>query len=407
MSTSLNDYLEERGILVDPRGFAYRKGEIVVRDAPGGTGLGSPAAELPGVSLYRGIDDPVTAVRRLRASGVEAAVNHVFFGEPVYLGNPVYAGNPVYLGNPVYAGNPFVANGARPAAPLELEPREECERRPTVLVLDTGLATRPVGVSPEHPALAGHAALHAGWTSQASGGDASRWDEDERNLDTEGSLDRQAGHGTFIAGIVRRLAPHAVVASQGVLSSFGDGDDFDIAAGLFEGLTATPDVDIVNLSLGGYTDDDRPPPALATAVDAARARGLVVVAAAGNAASCRPFWPAALPGVVAVGALDCSRPAWFTNHGPWVDACAPGVDVVSTFYVDADGPASELGGLDPDAFAGWASWSGTSFAAPKVAAAIAREMCRVGVTAAAAEHTLLRRPGLFRLPDLGVVVNLA
>ncbi|HEU4701597.1 MAG TPA: D-alanyl-D-alanine carboxypeptidase, partial [Conexibacter sp.] len=31
--------------------------------------------------------------------------------------------------------------------------------------------------------------------------------------------------------------------------------------------------------------------------------------------------------VLGVGALDDDGPAWFTNHGPWVQACAPGVDV--------------------------------------------------------------------------------
>jgi hypothetical protein len=52
-------------------------------------------------------------------------------------------------------------------------------------------------------------------------------------------------------------------------------------------------------------------------------------------------------------------------------------------------------------------WSGTSFSAPIVAAAIVREMTRGGGTARDAADRLLRAPGLLRLPDLGVVVNLA
>ena len=137
--------------------------------------------------------------------------------------------------------------------------------------------------------------------------------------------------------------------------------------------------------------------------------GTVVVAAAGNDGSCRPAWPAALPEVIGVAALDCSGPAAFTNHGPWVDACAPGVGIVSTF-LDFDGveaPIPALDGFDPDCFEGFASWSGTSFSAPIVCAAIAREMTRCGITAAQAADRLLRTPGLLRLPDLGVVVNLA
>jgi subtilisin family serine protease len=47
------------------------------------------------------------------------------------------------------------------------------------------------------------------------------------------------------------------------------------------------------------------------------------------------MFPAALPSVVSVGALDQSGRADFSNFGGWVDCCAPGVDVVSTFFSSA------------------------------------------------------------------------
>ena len=50
--------------------------------------------------------------------------------------------------------------------------------------------------------------------------------------------------------------------------------------------------------------------------------------------SCRPYFPAALPGVIGVGGLDRGGPAWFSNFGSWVDACAPAVNIVSTFFND-------------------------------------------------------------------------
>ena len=75
-----------------------------------------------------------------------------------------------------------------------------------------------------------------------------------------------------------------------------------------------------------------------------------------------------------MGALtaDGTERAPFSNHGSWVDAWAPGQDVLSSF-VTFDGPEDERPGadIDPDCFTGFATWSGTSFAAPQVAAAVA------------------------------------
>jgi subtilisin family serine protease len=262
-------------------------------------------------------------------------------------------------------------------------------REVTVAVLDTGIAR-----GPEHPLLAGFF-------------DAGADDDDEFDHDGDGELDRQAGHGTFISGIVRRFAPAARLFVDRVLTSAGDGDDFSVAAGLqqtLDRLAGTP-LDILNLSLGGHTDEDAPPIALGAVLADVQAAGTVVVAAAGNTASCRPFYPAALPGVIGVAALDCNRPASFTCSGPWVRACAPGVDVHSTFFLPPDAPATPL--LDPDLCTGWATWSGTSFAAPKVAGALAAFMRLYDVDAQEAVRRLLDAPGLFRLPDLGTVVNLA
>jgi subtilisin family serine protease len=129
----------------------------------------------------------------------------------------------------------------------------------------------------------------------------------------------------------------------------------------------------------------------------------VVVACAGNQASDRPFWPAALDGVVAVAALDGDERAWFSNHGPWVDACAPGTDVTSCF-VRFDGPLGRPGGPDPDEYTGYATWSGTSFAAPVAAGLIADLMAAEDLTARAAADRVLDPARHRVLPQLGVAL---
>jgi len=143
---------------------------------------------------------------------------------------------------------------------------------------------------------------------------------------------------------------------------------------------------IILITLGGYTLDDRPSPLLTGALAALLGGGdRVVVAAAGNDGQHdRPFWPAAYAGlrvpwrrrVVAVAAHDGRRICDWSNTGSWISLAAPGADVVSTFVHHEEFPD------------GWARWSGTSFAAPAVAAAIAEALPGSGSVAAAAEAVI-------------------
>ena len=79
------------------------------------------------------------------------------------------------------------------------------------------------------------------------------------------------------------------------------------------------DVAILNLSLGCYTEDNQPPLLMQRAIQIMTPR-ILVVAAAGNHRQPqrpRPFWPAALDDVIAVGAYgDDYRPAPFTPQAP-------------------------------------------------------------------------------------------
>ncbi|MGC4047185.1 MAG: S8 family serine peptidase [Armatimonas sp.] len=108
---------------------------------------------------------------------------------------------------------------------------------------------------------------------------------------------------------------------------------------------------VINLSLG----TDQSSRFLKQAIDAARNRGVIVVAAAGNDGSNRVDFPARESSVVCTTAINADNTrASFANYGSPVDLVAPGTGIRSTFGAK-----------------GYASWSGTSFAVPFVAGAAA------------------------------------
>jgi subtilisin family serine protease len=263
--------------------------------------------------------------------------------------------------------------------------------------MDSGLRTIDgAGEVPEHAVLES-CFMHQPWLLRPEEREVD--DEDETDVDQTGTLDFQAGHGTFIAGIIRQHCPDAEVYTCGVLTSFGEGSVSGVLHALRRVLALIGPIDVAVMSFGGYFENDD-----ATGLGRELKKLLgdaVAVGSAGNDASCRPYFPAALPDVIGVGGLATDGRAWFSNYGPWVDACAPAVDVVSTFFNDF----TER--LDAEAlrhFDGWARWSGTSFAAPKVAALIAQERYLHGGTPREVWRRLTSHRHL-RHADLGTVFN--
>jgi len=190
-----------------------------------------------------------------------------------------------------------------------------------------------------------------------------------------GLLDPGAGHGTFVAGVIEQIAPGVVVDVQRALDSDGLGGEAAAASAMVR--AARNGATIINLSFGMETDDDRPPLALAVAVDIIRTRypDVLLVAAAGNFGRSRPCWPAAFKGVTAVGALTRSlEDAPWSSRGPWVDVSTIGEAVLSPYVRGKESDGDEYG---DDA---WAVWSGTSFAAPQIVAAVALLAERVGIS---------------------------
>ncbi len=226
------------------------------------------------------------------------------------------------------------------------------------------------------------------------------------DADNHGDLDSVAGHGTFIAGVVLQQAPDAQLVINKIISGDGVTDELELFRRLTNLQSGTREsgkrIDILSLSLGCYTHDDKPSPVLEHAIRGFD-RDTVIVACAGNAGSDRPFWPAALKRVIAVGSLDSQGHdrAQFSNYGWWVDACTLGQRVTSTFFTyESDATGDEK-------FAGFARWSGTSFAAPRVAGAIAAQAADQGVSATQAAADLLDPHNHVSIPDLGVLVDAA
>jgi hypothetical protein len=87
---------------------------------------------------------------------------------------------------------------------------------------------------------------------------------------------------------------------------------------------------IINLSLGGPAGPEEK--LLKQILDVATSRGIVVVAAAGNnGPRGQPGFPAALPSVIAVTAVDAKEQLYpYATQGDFVDLAAPGVEIVST-----------------------------------------------------------------------------
>jgi len=191
---------------------------------------------------------------------------------------------------------------------------------------------------------------------------------------SNGRLDFAAGHGTFAAGAVRLVDPHAEIRVYRALDSDGFGSELDIANSIVEAVNEGAHV--VNLSLGTHTvPADAPLQAIEAVLDwidtKPEATRPVVVAAAGNAGTTRQVWPAASPRVYAVAALTPEEVGCdWSSRGEWVNFSTIGRGIVSIFVEGKEDSA--FGGTDSYGESPWAMWSGTSFAAPQIAGAIAR-----------------------------------
>lgn len=276
-----------------------------------------------------------------------------------------------------------VPYGSRPQPGIS---RSCCDGRGTlVAVVDTGLVEEALAF---HPWL-------AGVTGQR-----------DQDVTWDGPIERYGGHGTFIASIVRAMAPRAQVWAPRIFERAGAIYEVDIVRKLLDVLDRAPDV--ISLSAGTHTWLDRGLLSFEVFVGGPlrECPDTVLVAAAGNEGYDWKFAPAEMDEVIGVGALGPpgDARAWFSNFGDWVKVFAPGQDLVHAFARGTYDYHELRAGQHAD-FYGMARWSGTSFATPVVSGLIAARMSGTGESAREAADSLLRLARAQALPGIGPVLR--
>lgn len=338
---------------------------------------------VPGFVLYRRREGasqnakdrgetPMSGIRVMREAGADPGIapNAVFCSQGLRATNREEIGP--FRVAPAYQG---LGNGPRPpdvpygtvGAPPLVQPTSG--RRITVGVIDTGLAQGRFFPSSLEPFVVARCLVQADT-------------EDPPDFDLDGRLDAVAGHGTLVAGTIARAEPQVLIQMVRAVDKQGAVTDTGLATAIETLLVEQGGApDILNLSLGGWTWDDEEPPAIADKLRELHGHGTAIVAAAGNLASTRKFWPAAMPEVIGVGAVKRRRAEWvatsYSNRGSWIDAAVEARPVVGTFFENFTSKPDETEPESPAiTFAGSVQWEGTSFLAPQVAGSIARLMRR-------------------------------
>lgn len=214
------------------------------------------------------------------------------------------------------------------------------------------------------------------------------------------------GHGTFVAGVLRSMAPAVELYCANVFNIAGSALEADAVPKL--DMALDQGYDLFNLTISSPTRKHLP----LAAFEAWRRRlrehkGVACVVAAGNNSSRRKFWPAAFEGMIAVGALaaDGRSRAGFSNHGSWVDVYARGRGLVNAWATGTYHCYVPPAGQGDRHFHGMARCSGTSFATPIVTGGIATRMSRTGENAVQAAAALLARARAQAIPGVGPVVR--
>ena len=213
------------------------------------------------------------------------------------------------------------------------------------------------------------------------------------------------GHGTFVAGVLRCMAPAADVVVAKASFAAGSTLESRLVMRLEAAFGLAPD--IFHVTLACPSRHDVPLIGFREWLRQLRSRGgAVCIAPAGNSGMRRHSWPAAFADVVSVGALgaDWRGRASFSNFGSWVDVYAPGRDLINAYTTGIyQCHVSPYANTDRT-FYGMAKWSGTSFSTPIVSGLIAARMSATGESARTATAALLAQAREDAVPGVGPVL---
>lgn len=323
---------------------AFAPGEIVVKFQPNVGRLGAQSSlraeglrlleTAPGDGLLRVQVTPGREAQAIADLLARGDVEYATFNYHIEaLGDP----NDLYY-NSQWALNNTGQTGGTPDADINA---------PEAWNLHTGsssvvIAVIDTGVDLDHPDLA------AKITSGSQAG---------YNYITPGSPpDDDNNHGSHVAGIAAASTNNGIgiagvswgaeIMPLKILDSAGSGGTYNLSLAIK--YAADHGAKVINMSLGGGCGSGWPD--VEEAVNYAVSKGVVLVAASGNVGSSTVYCPAAINGVIAVGATDSGDVrAYYSNYGLALDVVAPGSSIYSTIP------------------GGYGYKSGTSMASPHVA----------------------------------------
>ncbi len=266
-----------------------------------------------------------------------------------------------------------------------------------VAVLDTG--------STSHSDLNSNTIAGYDMISDATtAGDGGGRDSDPSDPGDFVSGSNSSWHGTHVAGTVAAVTNNTTGVSGTAFGAKvqhvrvlgrGGGYTSDIADGITWGsggavsgvpANANP-AEVINMSLGGSGSCSS---TYQNAINGAVNRGTTVVVAAGNSnVDVSGSVPANCSNVIAVAATDRNGArASFSNYGTGIDVSGPGVGILSTLNTGTTTPGSET----------YASYNGTSMAAPHVAGVVALLQARATTPKTPAEIESLLKSTARALP---------